>query len=485
MQGMTCKKNPLLHAFPSFFRPRNNVFLALICACALASTRAFAQPNAPPESVVWLGSTTVDTGGGERGPWQQNDSRYIFVDDPGVALDVRGEAVLAWVDQASKSVLLQRFGSDGSARFGQAVQVSRSPEVFSWLPKVAIRPGASQQVAVLWQDIIFSGGSHGGDIMFARSQDGGASFSEPLNLSDSVSGAGKGRITRDNWHNGSYDLALDADGTVYAAWTEYEGRLMFARSEDGGVSFSSPRHIAGDDDNPVRGPALSIGAGDDIYLAWTFGANPRADIHIARSTDGGENFDRPQSVARTGSYSDAPKLAFGGDGVLHIAYAESGAGPFDRFRIHYTRSTDGARTFEAPREISTPVPEGAASAHFPYLALDGDGNPVVVWELHPQPRARPRGLGMAISRDGGRTFSAPVPVPGSADPAGGNNGSQQGLLMQKLAVNPDGLMAIANSSLREGEGSRVWLIRGRIADSGTDATGDARSGDQGSGVASN
>ena len=48
----------------------------------------------------------------------------------------------------------------------------------------------------------------------------------------------------------------------------------------------------------------------------------------------------------------------------------------------------------------------------------------------------------------------------SIDPAGGMNGSNQGFLMRKLAVNGRGAVAIVNSSLKPNERSRVWLIRG-------------------------
>jgi hypothetical protein len=58
-----------------------------------------------------------------------------------------------------------------------------------------------------------------------RSVDDGKSFSEPLNLSNSMAGDGKGRLTRKHWDNGSLDLAIGPEGNLYAAWTEYEGRL--------------------------------------------------------------------------------------------------------------------------------------------------------------------------------------------------------------------------------------------------------------------
>lgn len=414
--------------------------------------------------VAWQGSIEVARGRGERGPWQQNESRYDFVDDPSVAINGRGEVAVVWVDQAAKAVLFQRFSAGGEKQLDRPSNVSRLPQTFSWLPRVTFAPGAPDKVLVLWQEIIFSGGSHGGDILFARSDDGGRSFSRPVNLSSSVGGDGKGRINRDVWHNGSLDLVAGADGAVHAAWTEYDGALWFSRSLDGGRKFSAPQRIAMDRTarHPARAPSLALGPGRTVYLAWTNGEDDGADIHLAKSIDGGASFSAPQRVAPSRNYSDAPKLAVGHGGVLHLAYAESSGGSFARYHVRYTRSADGGRTFDSPREISRPMPGAFVSAAFPALGVDTQGRVCVLWELYADERQAPRGLGLAVSLDGGQSFSKPGLVPDSVDAAGGFNGSSQGLLMNKLAVSANGTLAIANSSLKQGSHSRVWLMRGEI-----------------------
>jgi len=58
--------------------------------------------------------------------------------------------------------------------------------------------------------------------------------------------------------------------------------------------------------------------------------------------------------------------------------------------------------------------------------------------MFPRGRGAPRGLAFTCSRDAGQTFAPPQLVPESSDSAGGTNGSQQGLLMRKLAVTPAG-----------------------------------------------
>lgn len=403
-------------------------------------------PMAWATDLAWQAPVEVARGDGERGPWQQNASRYDYVDDPTVALADDGAAFVAWVDQARKAVLLRRFAADGGA-LGPAVDVSRHPESFSWLPRIALAPDAPGHVYVLWQEIIFSGGSHGGDILFARSTDGGQSFSPPQNLTRrSVAGEGKGRITREVWHNGSLDLVAGPNGVVHVAWTAYEGGLWHARSDDGGARFTSPREIAGSDASPARAPALALGPDGAVYLAWTVGEDGTADIRIARSTDGGRRFGPVRIVARTPGYSDAPKLVVDDKRTLHIVFGDGN-------RILHARSTDAGTTFTAPQDLSGP------GAGFPHVARDeASGAMHVAWERITDPRQRPLGLGMASLTYDGNTV-ATAAIPGSVDPGGARNGGLQGLLMRKLAANRRGDVVLVNSSFAEGAGSRVWLLR--------------------------
>jgi hypothetical protein len=400
-------------------------------------------------ALIWHGSIEIAAGRATLGPWQMNESRWDYVDDATVALDERGGAAVAWVDQGRKDVFSQRLDASGKA-IAPPVNVSRSPNVFSWLPRVAVDPAG--RILVLWQEIIFSGGTHGGDILFARSEDGGRNFSAPLNLSRSIAGDGKGRINKDIWHNGSLDLAIGSDGALYVAWTEYEGALWLRRSTDGGKAFSDPLRIS--DAKPARGPALGLASNGVVFLAWTVGDDEAADIRVAKSTDGGATFGAPVIIERSKGYSDAPKLAVDARGTLHLVYAESERGLFQRRHVRYTRSVDGAASFERPRDIS------GRDAAFPALSVDGKGNLYVLWERFADHPLIPRGLALAVSSDGGKTFTAPVLVPDSAD--AGWNGSSQGLLMRKLAVNRQGAFAIVNSSFKDKERSRAWLIRGQL-----------------------
>jgi hypothetical protein len=303
----------------------------LLCLILAGCSRH--QQTAASATIRWDAPVEVARGGGTRGEWRQNNSDYDYVDDTTVALAPDGDAIVAWVDQRRKEVLVQRFAPDGTPR-SAPLRVSRSPSVFSWLPRLAT---AGRDVHVLWQEIIFSGGSHGGETFIASSRDDGATFETPINLSRSRSGDGKGRITREVWHNGSLALAVTERGDVYAAWTEFDGPLWLSRSHDRGATFTRPQRIV--EPQPARAPALAA-AGDIVYLAWSVGEDAAADLRLAVSMDRGATVQVPGIVSRTIGHSDAPKLALDSMGTLHLAWSESTGGPFGRSHVRYMRSTD-------------------------------------------------------------------------------------------------------------------------------------------------
>jgi len=435
--------------------------LACLLAVAWAQTPVSGQADDAP--LHWEAPVKVASGEAFRGPWRMNRSDFRFVDDPSVAINDRGVVAVVWADQARQDLFLQVYGPDGATRLPEPVNVSRSAGIFSWLPRVVLTDGDDPHVYVLWQDIVFSGGSHGGEIFFAGSTDGGRSFSEPVNLSNTIAGAGKGRLTRNYWHNGSLDLAAGPDGRIYAVWTEYEGEMRFTRSIDAGGSFTDPVRIAGEPDAlPARGPSLAV-SGNTLYLAWTVGEDPAADIHVTRSTDAGASFETPRTVHPGSGHADAPKLAVDRHGALHLVYANSPDGPGGAYRIQYTRA-DTTLEFNTPEVIAGPRRGDVDMVHFPHLDADSEGRLYVLWERFPSRRHHPLGLGYTWSADEGSTFASPRIVPGTDDPRHGVNGSQQGLLMRKLAVNGRVAVAVVNSTFMPGEASHVWLYTGRRVD---------------------
>jgi len=92
------------------------------------------------------------------------------------------------------------------------------------------------------------------------------------------------------------------EGNIYVAWAMFPGgghnQVLFSRSTNHGVSFSSPIKInKGTTD--AQGADVTVASNGDIYVFWREfalnNANP-AEIVFAKSTNGGVTFSNPQRV---------------------------------------------------------------------------------------------------------------------------------------------------------------------------------------------
>lgn len=440
------------------------VVAAVVGACARSSTPSLRQGD-PRDAgkIVWQERRAIASGPAIRGPWRMNESDYRWVDDPAVELGTSGEAAVVWVAQAHKEIFFQKFTADGTARFATPTNLSKSAETFSWLPRIRIAPNDASRIYVLWQEIVFSGGTHGGEIFFARSLDGGRTFSQPMNLSNSKAGDGKGRLDERTWDNGSLDLACGTAGELYAVWTEYEGALWLRRSTDAGETFSEAVRVVGTAEAPARAPSIAVAPSGKVHIAWAVGEDPAGKIR-ATALDRGGSFAAPRILGATFAHSDAPKIAVGPTGTLHLVYAESPRAGRGGYSVQYTRLKNAAPGFEIPRRIAGPPDEELKSESFPAISVDAQDRVYLLWERSRRPGEQPLGLSFTYSSDGGDHFAAASAVPNISGPDLGSNGSQQGMLTDKLAVNATGAIAVVNSTFDPGRMSRVWLVRGQVTD---------------------
>jgi hypothetical protein len=249
-------------------------------------------------------------------------------------------------------------------------------------------------------------------LRFARSDDGGRSWSAPVSVTDRPQPFGSF-----NFHA----LQAARGDTVFAAWLDgRDGRsaTYLARSVDGGRTWGANVRVnAGGESCPCCRTAVAPGRGDTVYAAWRDVAR-RADgttvreVVVARSADGGRTWSAPARAQRDGWVIDGcphagPSLAVDGAGACTW---RGGSGKEGAAGAFYARSDDGGAAFGAP------VPLGVAAHSMPahvQLALAG-GAVVAAWD--DGTRRVPRVL-VRVSRDGGATFAPAARASAGADAA--------------------------------------------------------------------
>ena len=198
--------------------------------------------------------------------------------------------------------------------------------------------------------------------------------------------------------NGVYVLAILGEGD--------SSRLALLNSTDGGDSFDKPVWISepgGVNSHGENSPALVVRP-DVMYAAW----NQGGDIRLARSLTWGESFEKPVRI------SDKPAKAF--SGYVSIGVAPNGdvyavwldtresTATQDVYAIYFARSTDKGATFGKNIKIADHVCECCR----PNVSF-GPNNEVLVFFRHIYPGSI-RDMTVAVTQDGGNTFSAPVRI---------------------------------------------------------------------------
>lgn len=126
------------------------------------------------------------------------------------------------------------------------------------------------------------------------------------------------RVSEDDWaidacprHGPS--LAVEAGGAWNIAWYTAGKRrkgLFFARTEDGGGSFSEPQGFGAPDRAPSHPQVLSQPG--RLWRAWKEFDGTATTIQVQSSADQGRSWDAPRAAAASADASDHPQLVSDG-----------------------------------------------------------------------------------------------------------------------------------------------------------------------------
>lgn len=230
-----------------------------------------------------------------------------------------------------------------------------------------------------------------GAVLVHRSHNGGASWSAPFAVDPDDLGTLEDRdaLTPD---------PHDAQ-RLYLAWGKFVGAipgpnlLFFSRSDDGGRTFSEGRPIYVPRAAAVLGVETLVLAGGDLVVVFAeidvpaFLEVTGAKIRAIRSSDGGATWSSPADIgeycfctardAETGaalaSAFPTPSAGVSGDGTLFVGWVDRLAD--EAYAISVSRSRDGGRTWDAPMAAA----HLAAPAMLPTLAVGGAGDIALMW----------------------------------------------------------------------------------------------------------
>ncbi|WP_461348292.1 sialidase family protein [Bradyrhizobium sp. USDA 4451] len=253
----------------------------------------------------------------------------------------------------------------------------------------------------------------GGQISVAGSKDQGKSFSTPVRVT-------RDRLNLDWGPDARPKLAIDAKGGIAVAFSifrdqAFNGQVLTTRSTDGGRSFEPPKPITANNESQ-RFETIGFDPAGAVFAVWLDKRNrvpaqqrgekyDGAGLFFASSKDGGATYSDAQLAADNTCECCRLALAFDGAGHPVVVFRNIFEGGVRDHAI--VTFTDLATPGELHRVSRDDWQIAACPHHGPSLTISREGTYHVTWYTNGKAR---KGLFYARSRDGGKTFSDPIPV---------------------------------------------------------------------------
>ena len=324
------------------------------------------------------------------------DTTANFPDITSISLTSAGDSVYMIVGREQS--LYVSHSSDGARTFTEPVTATGNQTAHVLrVERPAISANEEGKVGVAWLELSFEGGKN--KVWYAQSVDRGQTFEAARLVSEEIPG-----------ETAMVQILLDSAGNPILTWLSGND-LRFARSVDGGESFSPAKEI-GKGACECCQPAM-LRNRNELLVAYRGMSLDQdgsfRDAALIKSADGGATFGPVSFATDSHWYIDAcpisgPSIAARGD-AIYMTWMDGRAVAPDNLLssdVWFAASTDSGQTFSANVQVS-----GGESTHnaLPVMAVGPGGRIHLAWQA-----IKTDALYYAISDDGGKTFSAALVI---------------------------------------------------------------------------
>ncbi|MEW5844415.1 MAG: T9SS type A sorting domain-containing protein [Bacteroidota bacterium] len=267
-------------------------------------TMSYSTTDGPPWTTHQVSSSSI-----------RQDKPYMAVDNTGGSND--GHIYVAWADFSSNDAIDFAYSPDqGTTWFRQTIQnlssvtpnqamylkpfnadslpLPRPPSSLLQCPVPSVGPDGTVYLVYLYLSNYITDGSSG-TIQFAKSTNGGQSFSPPTAIAN-ISGfwapiyGNVGKIRASSYPT----IAVDpTSGNIYVAYTQYDNgdyNIYYIRSTNSGSSWSSPAIATQSTSSLQFFPWLTVNSSGVVSLTYYQGNSNSVDVYVAESYNNGLSF---------------------------------------------------------------------------------------------------------------------------------------------------------------------------------------------------
>lgn len=324
------------------------------------------------------------------------DAMMASQGDPTIVVDSDGTIYAVWQDgrHDTSDVYFAKSTDRGSTWTDPNVKVNTDTgTALQFSPDIAVDDDGNIYAA--WED------TRDGDrnIYFGKSTDGGATWTDPNVRVNSDAGTA---------NQEGAAIAVDSAGNIYVAWDDNRNGdydIYFAKSTDGGATWTDPNIRLNSDEGATTQakPILDVSPSDTIYAAWTDMRNGNSDVYLTYSADGGSTWlDSDRKINSDVGTTDqsSPALDFDSSGTIYAAWTDKRNGDSD---IYFAKSMNGGTTWTNPNlKINSDL--GTKDQFQPTITVDDNGAIYAAWQ---DDRNNEYDIYFCSSVNGGTTWSDP------------------------------------------------------------------------------
>ena len=289
-----------------------------------------------------------------------------------IAKTPTGGLVVAWEDDRAvvdKDDIYIARSNDG-ASFSASVRADGSFGSSEQIkPSIAISSRGT--ILLAWQDSRASTFDY--DIYFAKSEDGGLTFSRSVKVDD-----GSGNIS---WQERP-SIAVTSNGIIYVAWTDDRTgpgqlRIRGAYSTNGGTTFSASAELVPSGSKSGQGSASLAVSGNRLYAAFIDTISGTPHPYFCSSTNGGKSFTAPVRLDSTGAVNATQKavcIAPAPGGGIAAIWEDNRNGEWDIYSTIVSY-----KGVVATPDIRVDDDTTRSFQHEPAIAADQLGNLYAAW----------------------------------------------------------------------------------------------------------
>jgi len=248
-----------------------------------------------------------------------------------------------------------------------AANVSRSPNVASWAPRIAV--DSAGNLHVVWAEYYTppteAPNSGTGDVFYSKYDISTQEWSVPLNLSNTS------QVNSSEYRPVGIDI--DSANNIYVVYIDYKTTIKL-RIYSTGAGWSAPFEIASGNDE-LDCARVAVDSSGNIFTTWW---TIYTGVVYSRARVGG-NWESVKVVS-AGRRSKFPDIAVGNNEVW-IAFVQRD--PNEYYTYYIRRSKSFNASWSSPQIVYQSPPENGHE--FPAIEIDGNETPHLIWMLRVHP----------------------------------------------------------------------------------------------------